>query len=126
MEWNKIKNTYTDSWYELIDYIADPGIYKERRIRIAGSAVAVDTKESDGSGDWYEIDSLHMRDLYEFFEQNGIFVVILYNEWFGYYSYEIYSELKNEISHKFESRREAETNAFTRSFALMEKQCMLV
>src|SRR5258706_5332188 len=124
MEWNKIKNTYTDSWYELIDYIADPGIYRERRIRIAGNTVAVDTKEPDG--DWYEIDDLHMRDLYEFFELSGIFVVILYNEWFGYFSYEIYSELKNEISHKFDSRSEAETDAFTRSFALLEKQAMLV
>ena len=125
MEWNKIKNTYTDSWYELIDYLADPGIYRERRIRIAGSVVAVDTKEAD-SEDWYEIDELHTRDLYEFFELSGIFVVILYNEWFSYYSYEIYSELKNEISHKFETRKEAETDAFTRSFALLEKQFMLV
>ena len=125
MEWNKIKNTYTASWYELIDYIADPGIYKERRIGINGSAVAVDTKETD-SEDWYEIDELHSRDLYEFFELSGIFVVILYNEWFGYYSYEIYSELKNEISHKFETRKEAETDAFRRSFAIMEKQFMLV
>lgn len=128
MDWHKIKNSYPDSWYSLIDYLADPGIYKERRIRIEGNTVAADTKESAAGedGDWYEIDSLHTRDLWEFFEQNGIFVVILYDEWLGFFSYEIYSELKNETSRAFESRKEAELHAFTKAFSLMEKQILLV
>jgi len=121
MNWNKIKDTFTDSWLELVDYIADPAIYKERRVRIEDNVVAVDTKEGADTN-WYELDELHVRDLYEFFELSGIFVVILYNEWFSYYSYEIYSEKTNELSHKFQTRKEAEDEAFTNAFKLLENQ----
>ena len=120
MNWNKIKSSYPDVWYELIDYIADPGIFHERRIRIENGKVAADSKTDDDN--WFEVDVLDPRDLYEFFEQSGIFVVIMYNEWFGYFSYEIYSELRNEISRMFDSRIEAETDAFMCAFEIMDKQ----
>ncbi len=121
MDWHKIKNAYPDTWYDLVDFLADPGIYRERRIRIEGNTVAADTKEADSDG-WYEIDTLHQRDLYEFFEQYGIFVVILYDEWIGYFNYELYSQAGNVISPKFQSRKEAETAAFMKAFVALEEQ----
>lgn len=123
MEWNKIKHNYPDSWYTLVDFIADPLLYKERRIRISDGLVFADAMADDGN--WLEVRSFSPRELYEFFELKGIFISILYNDWFAFYSFEIFSDLKNEISSKYESRYEAECRAFIKAFALMEKLILI-
>jgi hypothetical protein len=123
MEWIKIKNNYPDSWYSLVDYIADPLLYKERRIRICDELVLADTMADDGN--WLLIKSFSQRELYEFFEMKKIFISILYNDWFEFYSFEIFSELKNDISAKFASRSDAETRAFITAFALLENTILI-
>lgn len=124
MEWNIIKSNYPDQWYKLVDYLANPELYHERRIRQTGGRLAADTL--DNSDTWKEVASCGTRDLYDFFEDNKIIVIILYNEWFGFYSYEIFSELRNEVSGKFDTRYEAETHAFMFAFDLLEKQSEII
>ena len=65
------------------------------------------------------------RNLYDFFDENGIIIEILYSLGGGLFAYEIHKVSNVEFikySDGFSSRTEAETEAFNKAFKILENK----